>query len=117
MDQINKREHTRYPLKLDVDIFGHRQIFSATTEDISASGICFKTRRDLNTGEDYSIALRSELASLPIMQGRVIRLESDSLNNPRTVAIKFSEPNRSISDIVKLELRLQQGHREPDPIL
>lgn len=117
MDQINKREHARYPLTLEVDIFGHRQIFSATTEDISASGIRFKTRRDLNNGQDYSVALRSQLASLPIMQGRVVRSEADALNSPKTVAIRFLEPNRSISDIAKLELRLQQGQKKSDPIL
>ena len=117
MDQINKRQYDRFPVTLNVDIFGQKQVFSATTEDISASGIRFKTRRELNTGQDYSVAVRSDLAGLPILQGRVMRSESDSLNGPRTVAIRFLEPNRRISDIVKLELQLQQGRRKTDPIL
>lgn len=75
----------RFPLNLTVVLKTAREEFSATTENVSASGIYLLTDRHVNAGAQVSFSMRMPGSVLGTPQdvlihcmGRVVRCTSDS---------------------------------------
>lgn len=105
----NKRREERIPFKVGVTVTSGSATHTGTALNSSRNGALIEVPGTYTEGDSTRLEFKTDLASIPAMSARVVRAEPDTFGTKTLIGVKFSEPNPSLTDIIKLEKRLKEG--------
>ena len=105
----DKRAEPRTHFPIQVRLTGRGKTRGGLAINTSRRGALIDAPGNYKRGDAITLLFKTELATLPPVQGRVVRAEPAFHGSRSLLGIEFDSPNAPLMDIVGLEKRLDEG--------